>query len=133
MGSKSSEEHETGEWTCRYIYWRFYPNSKAQHRINDVRALHDLLSHHIDDLEDIMAALKDSCRDFSREGPKTTSISKEDFTLLVRQTIRQRHVSELEMDLLYRVFDTNRDGFLSLAEVAWHEAKFHHAPVNSSK
>lgn len=115
------------------MYWRFYPNSRAQHRINDVRALHDLLSHHIDDLEDIMAALKDSCGEFSREGPKTKSIGKEDFMHLIRQTIRQRDVSEQEMDLLYRVFDTNRDGFLSLAEVAWHEAKFHHAPVKSSK
>ena len=26
-----------------------------------MKALHDLLSHHIDDLEDVMAALKDVC------------------------------------------------------------------------
>lgn len=45
---------------CRYSYWRFYPNSRSQRRINDVKALHDLLSHHIDDLEDVMAALKDT-------------------------------------------------------------------------
>ena len=113
----------------RYMYWRFYPNARAQHRINDVRALHDLLSHHIDDLEDIMAALKDSCEDVSQETSRAKSLGKEDFEKLVRQTIRKRDVGEREMDLLYRCFDTNRDGFLSLAEVAWHEAKFRHAPV----
>lgn len=29
-------------------------------RIDDVRALHDLLSYHIDDLEDVMAALRET-------------------------------------------------------------------------
>lgn len=87
------------------------------------------MSHHIDDLEDIMAALKDSCEDVAQESTKTKTLGKEDFAKLVRQTIRRREISEREMDLLYRVFDTNRDGFLSLAEVAWHEAKFRHAPI----
>ena len=111
------------------MYWRFYPNSRAQHRINDVRALHDLLSHHIDDLEDIMAALKDSCEDVSQERSKTKHLGREEFKKLVKQTVRRRDIDEREMDLLYRVFDTNRDGFLSLAEVAWHEAKVRHAPI----
>ena len=43
-----------------YTYWRFWPNSRMRRRVTDVRALHDLLVHHIDDLEDVMAALRNS-------------------------------------------------------------------------
>ena len=44
----------------RFAYWKYFPNRRMRRRIEDVRALHDLLSHHFDDLEDIMAALRDS-------------------------------------------------------------------------
>ena len=43
------------------MYWRFFPHKLAQRRINDVRALHDILSHQAGDLEDIMIKLKDFC------------------------------------------------------------------------
>ena len=46
--------------TCSYAYWKFFPNSRAQRRINDVRALHDLLTRHMDDLEDVMQAMRDN-------------------------------------------------------------------------
>lgn len=45
------------------------------------------------------------------------------FDRLVRRTLH-REVSDAEVDLLYRIFDTNRDGFLSLAEVIANETKF---------
>lgn len=47
------------------------------------------------------------------------TLSREQFAELVHHTITQRHISDREVDLLYRVFDTNRDGFLSLAEIVW--------------
>ena len=116
----------------RYSYWRFYPNARAQHRINDVKALHRLLAHHIDDLEDIMAAVKDKYS-LDRHRGKSQKLGKEEFAQVVHQTIRKRAVYPEEMDLLYKVFDTDRDGFLSLAEVAWHETKLKHTPVEKRK
>ena len=53
------------------------------------------------------------------------------FDRLVRRTL-PRDVSDAEIDLLYRIFDTNRDGFLSSAEVIAHEAKFKNALPTST-
>ena len=53
------------------------------------------------------------------------TLGKKEFGRLVRRTIRGREVPDLEVDLLYRVFDKNRDGFLNLAEVVWSENKLH--------
>lgn len=39
-------------------YWRFWPNRRHEKRVLDLKALRDLLLYHVDDLEDIMAALK---------------------------------------------------------------------------
>jgi len=41
----------------------------------------------------------------------------------VRRTVKHREVNDQEVDLLYRVFDSNRDGFLSMAEIMWSETK----------
>ncbi len=41
-----------------YAYWRFWPNRRHEKRVLDLKALRDLLLYHVDDLEDIMAALK---------------------------------------------------------------------------
>ncbi len=41
-----------------YGYWRFWPNRRHEKRVLDLKALRDLLLYHVDDLEDIMAALK---------------------------------------------------------------------------
>lgn len=42
---------------------------------------------------------------------------------MVRRTVKHRDVNDQEVDLLYRVFDSNRDGFLSMAEIMWNETK----------
>lgn len=41
-----------------YAYWRYWPNRRHEKRVLDLKALRDLLLYHVDDLEDIMAALK---------------------------------------------------------------------------
>ena len=42
-----------------YLYWRFAPNRRYKERVSDLKALRDLLMYHFDDLEDILAALKE--------------------------------------------------------------------------
>lgn len=42
-----------------WMYWRWWPNRQHQKRVGDVRALRRLLSYHIDDLEDVMTALRE--------------------------------------------------------------------------
>lgn len=44
------------------MYWKYFPHKQAQQRINDVRALHDMLSNRLDDLEDVMVRLRDFCK-----------------------------------------------------------------------
>lgn len=50
-------------------------------------------------------------------------LGKKEFSKLVRRTVKHRDVNDQEVDLLYRVFDSNRDGFLSMAEIMWNETK----------
>ncbi|CAL8471666.1 g11208 [Coccomyxa elongata] len=103
-----------------YAYWRFWPNRRHEKRVLDLKALRDLLLYHVDDLEDIMAALKHR-HDTDLESSSETGIDKEEFSTLVRQVIKDREVRRDELDLLYRVFDTNRNGFLELGEVVKHQ------------
>ena len=57
---------------------------------------------------------------------KGRKVGQDEFGRMVRRTI-SRQISESEIDLLYRIFDTNRDGFLSSAEVIAKETKFRHS------
>ena len=41
-----------------YGYWRFWPNRRHQRRVRDMTALRDLLVHHADDLDEILAKLR---------------------------------------------------------------------------
>ena len=41
-----------------YSYWRYFPHTKHQRRVADLKALRDLLLYHVDDLEDILEALQ---------------------------------------------------------------------------
>ena len=43
-----------------YSYWRYFPHTKHQRRVADLKALRDLLLYHVDDLEDILEALQKS-------------------------------------------------------------------------
>ena len=42
-----------------YAYWKYYPHTRHQRRVNDLKALRDLLLYHVDDLEDILVALQE--------------------------------------------------------------------------
>eukprot|EP00891_Asterochloris_glomerata_P008499 jgi/Astpho2/8499/fgenesh1_pg.00125_%23_12_t len=89
-----------------YGYWRFWPNRRHQRRVRDMTALRDLLVHHADDLDEILAKLRNK-----------SDIGRKSFVKLVREAVKDRIVPDDEVELLYRVFDTNRDGFLSMGEV----------------
>ena len=41
-----------------YAYWKFFPHTRHQRRVDDLKALRDLLLYHVDDLEDILEALQ---------------------------------------------------------------------------
>ena len=41
-----------------YSYWRYFPHTRHQRRVSDLKALRDLLLYHVDDLEDILEALQ---------------------------------------------------------------------------
>ena len=43
-----------------YSYWKYFPHTKHQRRVADLKALRDLLLYHVDDLEDILEALQKS-------------------------------------------------------------------------
>lgn len=89
-----------------YGYWRFWPNRRHQRRVRDMTALRDLLVHHADDLDEILAKLRNK-----------SDIGRKSFVKLVREAVKDRIVPDDEVELLYRVFDTNCDGFLSMGEV----------------
>lgn len=42
-----------------WMYWRWWPNKQHSRRVGDMRAMRRLLSYHIDDLEDVMTALRE--------------------------------------------------------------------------
>lgn len=44
-------------------------------------------------------------------------VSKKEFSGIVQQAVRGKPMSKDEVELLYRVFDTNKDGFLELSEM----------------
>lgn len=54
-----------------------------------------------------------SCKSFTCHA----DIKKGEFAKLVRSATRGQTLPDDEVDLLYRSFDTNRDGFLSLGEM----------------
>ena len=49
-----------GLFAVIYSYWRYFPHTKHQRRVTDLKALRDLLLYHVDDLEDILEALQKS-------------------------------------------------------------------------
>ena len=90
-----------------YAYYKVGPKRRYQARLRDMRALRDLLSFHVDDLESIVDCIK------AKGG-----VSQNEFKDIVRSSIKSsRPPSQEEIGLLWRVFDTNRDGFLELSEL----------------
>lgn len=87
-----------------YGYWKFWPNRRHRRRVKDMAAMRDLLVHHMDDLDDIMDKLH-----------LHSDIGKKEFQRLVMSAVDD--ITLDEADLLYRVFDTNRDGFVEMTEL----------------
>lgn len=67
----------------------------------------DILFYRIDDLNDFLAAINSESKE----------LSKHDFKILVKSTLNEPPITEEEVDLLYRAFDANRDGFLQAGEI----------------
>ncbi|PRW56958.1 Magnesium transporter MRS2-4 isoform A [Chlorella sorokiniana] len=93
-----------------YGYWKIGPKRRYKARMRDMRSLRDLLIFHLDDLDDIMDTVKERAR-------SGTPVSKKEFGTIVQQAVRGKPMSKDEVELLYRVFDTNRDGLLELSEM----------------
>lgn len=89
-----------------YGYYRFGPKRRYKARLRDMRSLRDLLMFHMDDIDDVVDAVKARGR-----------VSRGEFTSIVRDAVKGRPMSQDEIDLVYRVFDTNRDGFLEMSEL----------------
>ena len=64
-----------------------------------------MLSHHIDGLDDLLSALHEK-----------HNIRRIDFDRLVEKNVKGPAMSDAEIDLLYRVFYTNRSGLLETGE-----------------
>eukprot|EP00884_Botryococcus_braunii_P019556 jgi/Botrbrau1/6284/Bobra.0129s0029.1 len=94
-----------------WAYWRYWPNYQHQQRVTDMRALRDLLLNHLDDLEDILEAV----RERARQGPGL--VSRKEFQQLVEEAVSGVPLNKDEVDVLYRVFDVNHDNFLELGEL----------------
>ena len=65
-----------------------------------------MLIHHIDDLDELLTAIS-----------KRRELTKPEFVELVGTIVKEPPLSSPEIDLLYRVLDTNRDGLLEAGEV----------------
>ncbi|KAL4424906.1 hypothetical protein ABPG77_002129, partial [Micractinium sp. CCAP 211/92] len=93
-----------------WVYYKFGPKRRYRARLRDMRSLRDLLIYHLDDMDDVMEQVKERAREGS-------AVGKKEFREIVRQAVRGKPMSGEEVDLLYRVFDTNKDGFLELSEM----------------
>ncbi|CAL5223414.1 g5926 [Coccomyxa viridis] len=125
------EEHDTMFWSVVglsavasaslfagiYVYWKYYPHTRHQRRVNDLKALRDLLLYHVDDLEDILAALQERPEVTAGMAGTRTMMGRDEFTKLVQSSIQDCQVRKDEIDLLYNLLDINRDGLLELKEV----------------
>ncbi|XP_057831663.1 mitochondrial inner membrane magnesium transporter mrs2 isoform X3 [Cryptomeria japonica] len=80
-----------------FVFRKFLDNRRAQ----DLAALQDLLSH-IDDIDDIFQVL----------ASKGAVVSQEDFKKFIRIHPSTKSMQEREIDLMFRMFDSNHNGQL---------------------
>ncbi|PSC69475.1 Magnesium transporter MRS2-4 [Micractinium conductrix] len=93
-----------------YGYYKIGPKRRYKARLRDMRSLRDLLIYHLDDLDDVLDQVKDRAR-------RGVGVTRKEFHHIVKEAVRGKPMSKEEVDLLYRVFDTNKDGFLELTEM----------------
>lgn len=67
----------------------------------------DILFHRIDDFNDLLAAITSQSK----------ALNRKQFEKIVRSCLKDPPITDGEIDLLYRAFDANRDGFLEAGEM----------------
>ena len=72
--------------------------------MRDMRSLRDLLTFHLDDIDAIMDAVR-----------HRNALNKKEFAGAVREAVPS--ISSEEIDLLFRVFDQNKDAIIELSEI----------------
>lgn len=87
-----------------YGYYKFGPKRRYNARMRDMQSLKDLLAFHLDYIDPIIDAVKDR-----------KASNKKEFTIAVREAVPT--ISTEEIDLLFRVFDQNKNGLLELSEL----------------
>ncbi|EFN55977.1 hypothetical protein CHLNCDRAFT_145324 [Chlorella variabilis] len=104
-----------------WMYYKVGPKRRYRARLRDMRSLRDLLIFHLDDLDDIMecvwfgaAVVLAAVKLRARSG---SPVSKKEFRAIVQQAVGGKPMSQEEVELLFRVFDTNKEGFLELSEM----------------
>ena len=91
------------------------------------RTLHERAEQRLDEIETLTSALSDMCAlDFTI---KTTldnrqSLNKEEFKSVLRRARQSKQVSSKEVDLLFNVFDTVQDGYISEEDFEKHQFLF---------
>jgi magnesium transporter len=100
--------------------WRRWPRAAAAARAADMQGLRDLLLYHLDDMDDILAAAARQARAGGGEGGSGAGggLSRKAFHSAVRAAVQGRPIAADELDLLFRVYDADRDGFLRAAELS---------------
>ncbi|KAL6767339.1 hypothetical protein ACKKBF_B34875 [Auxenochlorella protothecoides x Auxenochlorella symbiontica] len=89
-----------------YVYYKFGPKRRYKARLRDMRSLRDLLVFHMDDMDDVIQEIK-----------QRGQVTKTEFAQIVRESVQGKPMSTDEINLLYRVFDSNKDGLLELSEL----------------
>ena len=97
--------------------WRRWPRAAAAARAADMQGLRDLLVFHLDDMPDILAAAARREQLSSGGGGRGRGgLSRRAFHAAVREAVQGRPMSSDELDLLFRVYDADKDGFIRAAE-----------------
>lgn len=98
---------------------RWWPDASHRRRLADLKALRDLLIHHLDDLDAISAAVVQSKSGSSGNGSGNgnggAKLGKKEFAAAVARA--GVWMLPEEIDLLFRVYDADSSGFLEVSEV----------------
>ena len=104
--------------TAVTLGWRRWPRAAAAARAADMQALRELLVFHLDEMDDVLAAVRVAAT-------ADTPLTRDAFHAVVKAAFSRggagiggRPMADDELDLLFRVFDSDRDGFLRAGELA---------------